>query len=236
MIRRTFLGSLLGGLGLGAFLPKAKAAPVVTPFPVPFKTLGPENYCITFTHQHEPKVDHYEDVVVYGMLNGRTICQLVAQFVTITQRTYGAAAKSLSGEIVWKSPPPYRTETEVNLSGLFGPNPLMATLASIFGDVMQAKNLSLAFVMPSEQKRVDVHYTVLARIGHNVGAAGSTFWTGASFLGAKVEEKHDQWSAADLQYLPANGIRSYKALDSVGWDWKVEQERLLDEQLASALR
>lgn len=241
MIRRTFLQSLLGALGLAA-APKVQAAPVVAPFPVPFRPLGPgfpDNYCLTFTHQHEPKVDYYNDVVVYGMRDGRPICQLIVQHAIITERTYGAAAKDLKGVIVWESPPPYRTEVEVSLSGLFGPAPLMATLASIFGDVVQAVHHSLVLVVPEQKQRVDLSYAVLSNIGAGVGAAGGTMWTGAKFLVKSQERKDDQWQAADLEFLPLrpNEIRSVpQPLTNLGYDWKVEQQRLLDEQLGQALR
>lgn len=219
MIRRSFLQSLLGALGL-AVVPKAQAKmfpnPYVAPYPVEWDQL-------VYMHQHEPKVDYYNDVVVYGMRNGRPICQLIAQHAIVTQRTYGAAIKTEKGVVTWKSPPPYRTESEVSLSGLFGPAPLMSTLAAIFGDVMKAKELSLVLVEPEGKKRVDISYALLANVGCGVGSNDGTMWSGCRFLGYKVEEKHDQWQASDLDFIDRH-TTAHNTLDPVGLDWKYEQE------------
>lgn len=228
MIRRTFLQSLLSGIGLGCFLPKAKAKPYVVPTMEVYERHLTDLCTMTFHHEYQPKITTLDNVVVNGLKDGRPICQLMAQHATIVERQYGAAAKSgKDGEIVWKSPHT-KKEIEVSLSGLFGPSPLQSVLVSIFGDVTQCKNMSLALVVPDEQQRIDISYALLCSVGSGVGATGCTFYTGATFIGKTVEHKNDQWNSADLEFP--------RPLEGLGMDWVREQERLLNNQIDRAVR
>jgi hypothetical protein len=197
MERRTFLSSLLGGIGLGWLAPKAKAEAV--------KPVWRD--CLHFVTDSSKGEHHaHPEMVLYGLVNGWPVFQLLAQNVSIQSFQRNARTVDESGKVTWEGCP--RQETQLSVGRLVGPRVVADKFYEVFADVTKAKENSLAFVLPGVGGRIDVQNVVITSIGYGAATASFVATESTAFMGTKTQVWNDGMLGEDLRMMYDNGLKS----------------------------
>lgn len=185
MQRRTFLSSLLGGLGLGWLAPKAKASfpdPFV-PATVPYH-FGPADFLgemgILY-HDRSSTVYRIDDGVVHAYVEGKKLCSFVCKGAEATVWTTRAQIRNSKKEVLWEVAEP-RKETHLKLDKACMPAAILAAFAATFGDVVKAPTLDLVVFGFGVTEQWDFKYPVLSVLQRSVKSAEMTVTEGMQFI------------------------------------------------------